>query len=29
VGKVYRLRAQVTDYAGNRAQTIERRIFIR
>jgi hypothetical protein len=29
VGKLYRLRVQVTDYAGNRAQTIERRIAIR
>ena len=29
VGKAYRLRVQVTDRKGNRAQTIERRIFIR
>ena len=29
VGKLYRLRVQVTDRNGNRAQTIERRIFIR
>ena len=29
VGKAYRLRVRVTDYAGNRAATIERRIFIR
>jgi hypothetical protein len=29
VGKAYRLRLQVTDYAGNRAQTIERRVLLR
>jgi hypothetical protein len=29
VGRLYRLRVQVTDRKGNRAQTIERRIFIR
>jgi hypothetical protein len=29
VGNLYRLRVQVTDRKGNRAQTIERRILIR
>jgi hypothetical protein len=29
VGRLYRLRVWVTDYAGNRARPIERRIFIR
>jgi hypothetical protein len=29
IGKLYRLRVQVTDHAGNRAQPVERRILIR
>jgi hypothetical protein len=29
VGRLYRLRVRVTDYAGNRARPIERRTFIR